>query len=323
MALGGSVLRQHVVEFIRGTGLVTDGVTNATSTNGPWTWTVPEGVAEINLDGIGGGGGGGGGCSTTNARAGGGAGGSGAWLASTRMQVRPSSSLTITLGAGGAGGAVDTLGADGGPTTVAGLTNVQWTGYNASYVAGKLVLPQGQGGNAATTSSGGNPGVCGGIYSAGTSYAGGAFGTANAASPAVPGTGSQLGNELTNTIFCAAYSLGGYPGSGGGGASTTGSVAGAAGGGGVGFGRSLFGFSYNDNISTAGGTNGTTSFGGGGVGAPSAYGYPGAGGGNATGTSQAGGNASGYGAGGGGGGGSGAGGNGAPGYVRFTYWSAD
>jgi hypothetical protein len=320
--IGSAFLRQHVVEFIRGTGVKTDGVVDATSTNGPWTWTVPAGVAELNVDGCGAGGGGGGGCSTTNSRAGGGGGGSGAWLASTRVQVVPNASLTVTIGAKGTGGGVDTDGADGGASTIAGLTNVQWTGYNnGSYSAGTLCMPMGEGGKKGTTSAGGTAGRCGGIFQFSTQGSG-FSGTANAATPSTPASGSATANELQNLNICIAYQMAGLAGSGGGGASTTGSVSGANGGGSD-FGRTPFGFANNAANNGVGGTNGTTSFGGGGAGAPSPYGYPGVGGGNAGGTSQAAGNASGYGAGGGGGGGSGAGGNGSDGYIRFTYWSAD
>ena len=40
--LAGLKLRTHVVEFVRGTGVVTDGVVDAASPNGPWTWVVPD-----------------------------------------------------------------------------------------------------------------------------------------------------------------------------------------------------------------------------------------------------------------------------------------
>jgi hypothetical protein len=33
-------MKQHVVEFIRGSGVVTDGVVDVSSVNGPWKWVV-------------------------------------------------------------------------------------------------------------------------------------------------------------------------------------------------------------------------------------------------------------------------------------------
>jgi hypothetical protein len=57
--LGGPVVRQHYVEFIRGTGVKLDGVADATSANGPWTWVVPKDVSVIFVTGVGAGGGGG------------------------------------------------------------------------------------------------------------------------------------------------------------------------------------------------------------------------------------------------------------------------
>ena len=73
--LNGLNLTQHVVEFVRGAGLVTDGVVDATSTTGPWTWTMPRAL-EATIDACGAGGGGAGGGSPT----GGGGGGGGARL---------------------------------------------------------------------------------------------------------------------------------------------------------------------------------------------------------------------------------------------------
>ena len=67
--LNGLNLRQHVVEFIRGTGVVTDGVVDATSTTGPWTWTMPRAQeATLDMCGAGGGGAGGGNPTGTNGK---------------------------------------------------------------------------------------------------------------------------------------------------------------------------------------------------------------------------------------------------------------
>lgn len=316
MALGGNRLRQHVVEFIRGTGVVTDGVVDATSLNGPWTWQVPDGVAELILDGIGAGSGGGGGWNTGTSRAGGGGGATGQMLWGSPLPVAPGSTLTVAVGAGGLGGAPQTDGQTGGNCVISGLLRGA-AGANIN-----------QGNTPSTTViwlRGGSPGVAAGSGGGGV---GGKAGCdrfdAGFQNPPNGGSNSATPTNGGDTDSIGSFSWGvstslGCGGGGGGGASTTGSSAGASGG--ITH-PNRHAFSWTGStLSTraAGNTDGTTSYGGGGRGGFSPFGLGGPGG-----NGQAvGGNATGFGAGGGGGGGGAAGGNGSDGYVRFTYWSVD
>ena len=314
MSFGGPAFKQHVVEFIVGTGVVTDGVVNATGTGttvGPWPWTVPAGVAELFSDGVGGGtSGSGGGVSGGTLNTGGGGGGPAGvgWLGQ-RSATIPGSVLQITIGSGGAAVAAGASGIGGGNTTVTatsgmispplffnGLVDVvpgagstAPTGTSASGANGR---------NSGLGSGGGNGGSAGGVGS-------------NGSPPGVPTYSKARGDS---------WSIG----SGGGGASNaTGTVAGANGG----ISLSTTGNSLTSslfaaiNTAAVGNTTGTLSRGGGGSGAPSVFGPGGNGGaGGAAGSAPA---STSYGAGGGGGGGDGGGGAGINGYVRFTYWSAE
>lgn len=77
------------------------------------TFVVPSGVTEVSILAVGGGGGGG--CGSSYSAGGGGGGG----VVRKRATVTPGESLTITVGAGGAGGtSAAPLGAKGGNTTV-------------------------------------------------------------------------------------------------------------------------------------------------------------------------------------------------------------
>ena len=301
MALGGNVLRQHVVEFIRGTGVVTDGVVDATSLNGPWNWQVPEGVAELTMDAAAGGQSGMGGAPVTGGitSAGGGAAGvNGACLSGAKLAVRPGSLMTITLGAGGAATAAGQRGIDGGDTIVAGA-------LAANFARSQVAQIRLAGGNAwqnnqpTAVSSGqglGSNGVTGNAPAVGTN----ALGAVSA--------------------FTGVFMVGrdsGAPTAHGGAGNATGSVAGFSGGSLQSF-NELFGRLHPLELAAAGATNGTTSIGGGGQGAPSLFGRGGNGGSNAAGE-----NSPSYGAGGGGGAGGFGGGAGGDGYLRFTYWSMD
>jgi hypothetical protein len=310
MSLGGPGLKQHVVEFVRGVGVITDGVTDSTDTTSPWTWIVPGDVAQLFITGCGAGGGGGGGHNATAARAGGGGGGSGMSVINLPVNCYPGSSLTITVGAGGPGGAANTNGTAGDPTTIAGLpTRSMWCQAFESGVDGTLRIHGSDRGRAGTASSGGLGGAGG--FSTLANVAAGASGVANTGSPAAPSNATITGTSV------AAFTVAACGGGGGGGASTTGATTAGSNGGRI----SGTNNPFNLIAVGAGGQDGTFSSGGGGTGGVSIFGVPGAGGGNATNTSQTGGNATGYGAGGGGGGGNGAGGDGADGYLQIVYWS--
>lgn len=306
MSYGSPVMRQHVVEFIVGTGVVTDGVTDATSENGPWTWTVPLGVSRLELDATAPGGGGGGGAATAgNISAGGGGGGSsGPCVWGAQLPVVPNADLTITLGVGGTGGGVGGVGVNPGATTIAGtlLNHTQGVfrlNQNFAFYNGRGVNGNGSATVAGTGGlGGGSPAVASAATGVNTtavtsSYLGGTFHASN-------GAGGGSGNAS-----------GSVNGSDGGQNSSTGTL----------------GWGYHvansgDVIATGKGVGNNAagcSRGGGGGGGNSLFGRGGVGGNGGA----AGGAAGGYGAGGGGGGADGAGGAGGDGYVRFTYWSVD
>ena len=121
--LAGLQVRQHIVEFIRGVGVVTDGVVDATSLNGPWAWTIPAGFG-FTVDWCPGGNGGAGGGSPTGG--GGGGGGTVAQLG-RRLIARSGQAVTVTLGSGGVGGSAGSNGGLGGTSIIALSGGETWT----------------------------------------------------------------------------------------------------------------------------------------------------------------------------------------------------
>lgn len=318
MALGGNVLRQHVVEFIRGTGIVTDGVVDATSLNGPWSWQVPDGVAELKLSGTGAGGGGGGGYPTTAQQAGGAGGGTGAFIHDLNINVVPKQTITITVGAKSIGTG-SALPSDGGHSTVSNLMPgaCAFLGINATSNSitnqNTLYLRGGSGGEQGYPTRGGTGGrAAAGRHDFGLSYEGTPVN--NAATPANP-----VDNSGGSTINIGLTAMLASVGQHGGAASTTPTTAGSVGGWHFTGRNPMFWTTTTAGFTRpTGSTTGTESRGAGGYGAFSYFGWGGRGGnGGADGT-----DATGYGAGGGGGGGGNTtGGNGGDGYIRFTYWS--
>jgi hypothetical protein len=295
MALGGPVVRQHYVEFIRGTGVKLDGVVDGTSTNGPWTWVVPKDVSQIFVTGVGAGGGGAGSATATPSARGSCGGASGLGVTFLACAVTPDKSLTVTVGAKGTGGATGN-GTAGGATTI---TNLVY-----SPIDNTTTLDLKGGGLGGT--AGAPTGAC--------NIGSGPNAAANAATPAAGSASLQTGTWSPTDQRISACG-----GASSGGASTTGSVNGANGGG-VTTPHWLYSAMANLHSGGTGDNTGTVSRSGGGCGAPSIMGYGGDGGdGGAAGS-----NATGYGSGGGGAGGGGAaGGNGADGYIGIFYWSAD
>jgi hypothetical protein len=84
------------------------------------SWVCPAGVTKVLLIGCGGGAGGGGGAPAQN-ESGGGAGGGGSILGSQWITVSPNTSYTVTVGAGGTGGASNQKGNNGSNTTFGSL----------------------------------------------------------------------------------------------------------------------------------------------------------------------------------------------------------
>ena len=254
------------------------------------TFVVPADVQAIWVDGCGGGGGGGGGDPTPGG--GGGGGCAGFPCQQLPLAVTPGETLTLTIGAGGAGGAVGQDGALGGETTLA-LASDPLAVY----------LPAGGIGLKGENPNGGSGG---GAYSA--SYWGSIVATA---------VGGAAGGAAGGYVF-APKSMTGWSGF----APMTGGSAGGAlsNAGGVAYGAKI-GVPQVWNGSALVGANPTTgnaSGGGGGHGGATPFGYPGKGGSNGA----AGAHAVGYGCGGGGGSGNSAGGNGSPGMIRIYCFTA-
>lgn len=284
--LAGLKLRTHVVEFVRGTGVITDGVVDATSLNGPWTWVVPDCI-DLEIDATSAGGGGGGGY-TGAAGGGGGGGASGMGLKRWRPGVRAGQQVTVTLGAKGLGGALGVQGTAGGRT----LLDID--GVRARTLG--LANPTGaQPGNATTGGNGGmSPAyvvIAGGAAAgtaAGQSAMGGGTDAMTYVCPGGPGGGAGYAGGMTNPINLNA------------GAQFGGVSSGAAAGGGGG-----------------GGAGGISSFGSG------AYGGQGGRGGAGQAAGSVSLDPTAWGAGGGGGGSNGVGAAGLDGYARITYTSLD
>lgn len=319
MSLGIVGIREHVVEFIPGTGIRTDGVVNNASLNGPWSWTVPAGVVTIEVDACSGGGGGGGGYNTGTTLPGGG-GAATLSISDFKMKAVPQSTLTVTVGAKGTGGNPGSSGTNGGSTKIAGALPGFYPSYITGAVVGDIQLTGGNAGNTADASGGGWGGTQGN----------GATGTPrgiNGTTAAAAANFALYSGEFVNPGYYANIKVFGGRGGHGGGASTVGSTAGGPAST-NGSGGDIFNMLYgpggtnNETVGASGGTDGTNSRGAGAYGARSLFGRGGIGG-SGSGSGNPGGAAVGYGAGGGGGSGGAAGGDGAPGYVRFTYWSMD
>jgi hypothetical protein len=307
--LGGPNLQQHSVEFKDGTGVKQDGVV-VNSGAGPWTWTVPDNVRLLIISGCGGGAGGTGGTNNATSTGGGGGGGAAQSFQDVPLFVTPGASLTVTLGAAGTGGTPTTGATNGGNTTIAGV-------YFSPWNEGTTMTLYGGGANTTTRTDGnGQDGGTGaGNSASGLVLKAGGAGTVAAATPANAGGLARA--------FVPMDIFPGMGSTGGGGASTTAATAGANGGVdtranqiGTIIGNTL---GLTQIVGGTGNSTGTVSRGGGGNGGFSSFGYGGTGGNGGV----NGGNATGAGAGGGGGGGGANGGNGTPGYLFFSYWSAD
>jgi hypothetical protein len=277
-------LRRHIVEFIRGVGLVTDGVIDATTTTGPWTWVVPS-CSELMVDACSAGAGGAGGASGTGG--GGGGGGGGLSLLGWPMNAYPGQALTVTIGQKGTGGAIGAAGGLGGNTSIA-VDGTVWKLLRASSTAPTA-------GTAANGGSGGHSAVFVAGPTGGTGVGG------NGALSVSANFGRQCSLSSTGAAggapnFSGGQVTTGIPALAGTYASTsTATGTSTLGGGGAGA-QSPFGIGTNGGWGGLGGNGGVA-----GTSAPA----------------QA------YGGGGGGGGGNAAGGDGADGYVRITYYAQD
>lgn len=247
------------------------------------TLTIPNDVYCVWADGCGGGHGGGGGDPTP----GGGGGGGGAALAckGLLLSATPGDVWTLTIGAGGNGGAAGADGIEGGSTIITSSLFGQLL---------NLVAPMGGGhGRKGTASAGGAAGCTIPYGTSVDTY------RVSSAPTALP---NYMPAEFINS---SAISY--FPGSAGAALNTAGGSRLAG---------SISGGIYNA------GAAGNASGGGGGHGAlgPFAPATNTSGQGGANGAAGA--NASGYGCGGGGGSGNSSGGNGSPGFLRIYYFSA-
>ena len=272
---------------------------SATGSGGSYSWTIPATAKYITVfcHGPGAGGGSGRRGAAATARCGGGGGGCGGWGEFTySVADLPSSTLAVTVIAGGAGGAaITTDSTDGNAGShAAGPTKVESSG---KIIAAAWGSSRGSGGGNGATAAGGDN-----WWSSQWSPSGG---TSSGRSASAGDASAQTSNNATR-------------GGGGGGVDAANAhYAGGAGGGAP----IAFGAASGPAGGTAGGGAGPaglswTKVGGGGAG----------GGGNNSGAGGAGGNGAFPGGGGGGGGGcvngfaSGAGGNGGDGFVRITVW---
>lgn len=307
MSLANTGLKPCVYECIPGTGVLRNGVVIDANTTGPWDIAVPDDACVLDdVDACAGGSAGGsGGNGAGNTSVGGGGGGpAGFSIIRARLPVLPGSTITVTVGLGGAPGALQAVGAAGGLTSIAGLMQgprgTTWTLYG--YDSGGF---PGNGVNGAFAYGGTAPEP---IFN--NAVAGG--GTSSAAGAAA----TQATGVLTSSVL---YGKGFARSGGGGGAGNT---SGASAGGNGGTAGAIAQQAAYLSTLVSGGTGDTTgslSRGGGGAGACGPFGLGGAGGAGGA----AGSNGAGYGSGGGGGGGNAVGGSGANGYARFVIWSAN
>lgn len=115
--------------------------TKAFTTSGGTSWTVPAGVTTIFFTGCAAGGGGAGRDSAATKT--GGAGGGGDCIFRKDIAVTPGTAYTVTVGAGGTGGVIDTNGGTGGASSFGGLFSLTgggggWVGWAGGAAGGTL-----------------------------------------------------------------------------------------------------------------------------------------------------------------------------------------
>ena len=255
----------------------------ATLYTGTTTVTAPSEL--IYISGCAGGAGGGGGDSTPGGGGGGGCGGQAVNM--YPLYCTLGETLTIAIGAGGAGGAAGANGSAGGNSSVVGSTS-----------SSSLALYAGSGGAKGNGTAGGQ----GGSWVGGASVTGG-VGGANGVAGAIGPPTATAGGTYQVPLAMAIAKFG--PGAGGGGLNAAGGIGLSA---------------KNGNAGNSNGGTGNANGGGGGGGGGTPWGAGGAGGSNgAAGAAPAAGQ---YGGGGGGGSGNSAGGGGSPG-VLWLIWFDD
>jgi hypothetical protein len=186
------------------------------------SFVVPAGVTAIYLSGCPGGGGGGG-CATVgspNIMSGAGGGGAGQPAIRKKVTVVPGETLTITIGAAGIAGALNTTGGSGGTTSIVG--SISGTLLTLTGGSGGLLGLAGTYSSYQAGQSGG-AGFPSGSYGQDTGPVGiGAIGGAGASGPfgggGPGGRGTLIGTTMFPGISAAGYGAGGggcggcYPG---------------------------------------------------------------------------------------------------------------
>lgn len=216
------------------------------------SWTCPTGVTQVVVELMGGGGGGGGG--RNGGTAAGGGGGAGSTPATRVITVVPATIYTITIGAGGVGGAVNSSGADGGTSSFGSLAFMQGgfgghgsPGSNVGGAGGEPRAGEGMGGGGGGGSAGGTPGTgAGGGYwplalgaTGGATVGGNGGGTGVGANGGAGGASTGGGGGGGGLLNGGAAGDGSNPGaaaaanSGGGGGGGGTNAAGGAGGSGL------------------------------------------------------------------------------------------
>jgi hypothetical protein len=192
------------------------------------TWSVPTGVSTLlAVVGVGGGGGGGGGSNVivragsnapTTGRANSGGGGGGArWAILRDLAIGTAASVTVGIGAGGAGGtAAAAVSKAGGVTSSSVIAAGGAAGNGGSTTFGTyLTVPGGRGGNGGVANSGGTsiPGGTAGTGAAGTTATSSVYGLEQLTASIGGGTTSQLG-LYTQLPFTPAPAIGADGGAG-------------------------------------------------------------------------------------------------------------
>jgi len=231
-------------------------------------WQVPSGVSEISLVVVGGGGGGGG-----DAAGGGGAGG---MYLNTNYPVTSGNTISVKVGAGGAGGQCSpgNAGSCAGGYVAPQNGSESFFGVISTPGGGKGgVYNNGAGGNGGSGGGGGGPSGTGGSKTvSGANYFGNNGGTGNGSAGGAGGGGAGTvgtsaspgsgGDGKATTITGTQIYLAG----GGGGGSSGGQASGGLGGGGAGSASCSYPFALGTDSLQA--QSGTASTGGGGGGAP-------------------------------------------------------
>lgn len=275
----GAISKIEIYEFSR-----TTKPSNASGSNGSYTWSLPTGAKLVEIFMIGGGGGGGSGRkgATGTARYGGGGGSSAGVVHTTFVASLINTPISITIGAGGGGGSSQTANDTNG--NAGSIGNASTVTFNSSSTA-VFTAEFGQGGGGGSTTAGtagalvsnrictfrGNSGQAANV----TNLSGIPEGIAVNGNVALPGAaggsmdgGSNIYTPGTVSLPATFFSVSTQIGSNGGGGAASNSANGGSGSNGAG------------------------------------YGYGGCGGGSATNNI----------------GNSGAGGNGGDGYLRITVW---